>query len=523
MTASTDSPRVLVGSIDQGTSSTRFIVFDCATASVVAVHQTEFPQIYRHPGWCEHDPMVILETVLQCIDGACAKLKELGIHPSAIKAVGITNQRETTVVWDKVTGLPLHNAIVWLDGRTSETVKQLVAKTSSQKSDEYQSKVGLPLSTYFSAVKLRWILDHSEEARAAADDSRLMFGTVDSWLIYKLTNGVHVTDVSNASRTMLLNLETLQWDPEMIQFFGAEKVILPEVRSSAEVYGSFTSGPLAGIPISGCLGDQQAALVGQLCLSPGDVKNTYGTGCFMLFNTGTRPVISKSGLLTTVGYKLGQDQEAMYALEGSIAIAGAAVKWLRDNLGIISKASEIGELAAQVPDTGKVYFVPSFSGLFAPYWRDDSRGVIVGLTQFTTKHHICRATLEAVCWQSKEIIDVMNTESSTPLTALKVDGGLTASDLCMQIQADLLGIAVERPEMAETTALGAALAAGVAVGALKVATKANGGGQEIVVAETGARVADGRHKTFVPKVDAADRDARFVEWKRAVEKSFNLA
>lgn len=409
---------------------------------------------------------------------------------------------------------------VWLDSRTKDTVKNLIERTLSKKSNHFQPVCGLPLSTYFSAVKLRWILDNSDKARRAAEEGRLMFGTIDSWLIYKLTGGAaHVTDVTNASRTMLLNLKTLKWDSELISFFGVEKVILPDVRSSAEPYGTFADGPLKGVTISGCLGDQQAALVGHLCLNPGDVKNTYGTGCFMLFNTGSRPVVSHNGLLTTVAYQLGNAKPASYALEGSIAIAGAAVKWLKDNLGIIKESKEVGELAAQVPDTAKVYFVPAFSGLYAPYWRDDAKGVIVGLTQYSTKHHICRATLESVCWQSKEIMDLMNAESSTPLTTLRVDGGLTASDLCMQIQADLIGIPVERPAMAEVTALGAAVAAGVGIGELEVVAK--GGGETIVFKGTDCVVGSGGSMTkFLPSMDSDVRAERFDEWKRAVQKSF---
>ncbi|KAJ3104610.1 Glycerol kinase [Phlyctochytrium bullatum] len=511
--------RTYVGSIDQGTSSTRFIVFD-ANGSVVSVHQQEFPQILRHPGWCEHDPKVILATVENCVAEVVKDMTTRGLDVSAIKAVGVTNQRETTVVWDAATGEPVANAIVWLDTRTKETVEKLIQKTETKTANELQNKCGLPITTYFSAVKLRWLLDNLDGVKKARDDGKLMFGTIDSWLIYvgiwtrlrKLTGGanggVHVTDVTNASRTMLMNLHTLQWDPELVGFFGVEKVILPEIRSSAEVYGSFAAGPLIGVPIAGCLGDQQAALVGQRCIRPGEVKNTYGTGCFMLFNTGDKPIVSSSGLLTTVAYRLGKDQPAAYALEGSIAIAGAAVKWLRDGLGLIKDASEVGQLASEVSDTGGVYFVPAFSGLYAPYWRSDARGCIVGLTQYATKHHICRATLEAVCWQSKEIMDVMNKEAGTPLKLLKVDGGLTNSDLCMQLQSDIVGIPVERPVMRETTALGAAIAAGLGVGVWPSIS-------DFKPAES--------HTTFTPSIQAKERDDRYQMWKKAVERSFDWA
>ncbi|KAI8850143.1 hypothetical protein BC829DRAFT_468997 [Chytridium lagenaria] len=481
-----ESTPVYVGSIDQGTSSTRFIVFD-SNGTIVAVHQEEFPQIMKHPGWCEHDPLVILATVENCVNEVTKDMMARGLDVSAIKGVGVTNQRETTVVWDAATGEPVANAIVWLDARTKPTVEALIAKTSTQKPDEFQAICGLPITTYFSAVKLNWLLAHEPLVNKTRDEGRLMFGTIDSWIIYVCPcliavdwgceGGVHVTDVTNASRTMLMNLMTLKWDEQLIRFFGAEKVRLPEIRSSSEVYGQFSNGPLVGTPISGCLGDQQAALVGQRCVHPGEVKNTYGTGCFMLFNTGVEAIISKSGLLTTVAYKLGKDEPVAYALEGSIAIAGAAVKWLRDGMGIIKDAKE---------RYWGVYFVPAFSGLYAPHWRSDARGCIVGLTHYATKAHICRATLEAVCWQSKEL--------------LKVDGGLTNSDLCMQLQADIVGIPVERPAMRETTALGAAIAAGLAVGVWPSI------------------------EAFRPaEIDEEERETRFAQWKKAVERSLNWA
>ncbi|TPX30068.1 glycerol kinase [Synchytrium microbalum] len=505
------SSNFLLGAIDQGTSSTRFIVFD-QNGKNVAHHQTEFPQIYPRAGWAEHDPLVILETVTRCIEKTFTKLEAQGYHRSDVKGIGITNQRETTVVWDKRTGKPLHNAIVWLDARTAPTVEALAEATPNGKTDYWQPICGLPLSTYFSGVKLRWLLDHVPLVESAMKNETLMFGTVDSWLIYNLTGGVnggvHVTDVTNASRTMLMSLKTLDWDDSICRFFGISKSILPKIVSSAEVYGVMASGPLKGVPVGGCLGDQQAALVGQRCFEIGQVKNTYGTGCFMLFNTGSTPVISRNGLLTTVGYQLGKDSPVIYALEGSIQIAGAAIKWLRDNLGIIKESAEINELAGEVEDTAGVYFVPAFGGLFAPYWRDDARGTIVGLTQYSTKQHLARATLEAMCFQSREVIDAMNEDSGQDLKLLKVDGGASNSDICMQIQADLLGIPVERPKMRESTALGAAIAAGLAVKLWKSI--------DDVVMSDGSDL-------FMPKISSEERETRLAEWKKAVSKSLGWA
>eukprot|EP00842_Homolaphlyctis_polyrhiza_P001949 jgi/Hompol1/2755/HPOL_001449-RA len=489
-----------VGAVDEGTSSCRFIVFD-ERGNIIAFHQTEFEQIYPSAGWVEHDPEVIFDSVLLCINKTVAKMQA--------DAVGITNQRETTVVWDRLTGRPLHNALVWLDTRTKETVQRLIAKTSSLSSNHFQHICGLPLSTYFSGVKLRWLLDSIGAVRDAQVDGRLMFGTIDSWLIYKLTGGVqggvHVTDVTNASRTMLLNLKSLKWDPDMMDFFGVSEAILPRICSSAEIYGYIADGALKGIPISGNLGDQQAALVGQRCFEPGMIKNTYGTGCFMLCNTGTEPVFSQHGLLTTVGFQLGKDAPTFYALEGSIAIAGAAVKWLRDNLCIISEAKQVGEFAAKVDDTAGVYFVPAFSGLFAPYWRDDARGCIVGMTQFTNRDHICRATLEAVSFQTREIIDAITKDMAKDIKILRVDGGLSNSDICMQIQANIAGVPVDRPSMRETTSLGAALAAGLAVGVW----------DSLADFHPGEAV-----DQFNPQIDADEQARRLAEWKQAVKKSF---
>ncbi|KAI8812098.1 hypothetical protein BJ742DRAFT_794817 [Cladochytrium replicatum] len=498
-----------IAAIDQGTSSTRFIVFDLS-AKVVAIHQTEFEQIYPEAGWAEHNPATIMDTVQECMVQVAKDMEARGLDPKDVKAIGVTNQRETTVVWDRITGAPLHNAIVWLDARTKSTVDELAHKTPSGKKEHWAKKCGTPLSTYFSGVKLRWLLDNVDSVALAHKEGRLLFGTIDSWLIYNLSGGVnagvHVTDVTNASRTMLMNIETLQWDDELLSFFGVNRDALPEIRSSAEVYAHVKGGPFAGVPISGCLGDQQAALVGHQCFTPGEVKNTYGTGCFMLYNTGEAPVYSKNGLLTTVGYQLGKSAKPVYALEGSISIAGFAVKWLRANLGFFEDSSEINVLAGRVKDTGGVYFVPAFGGLFAPHWRDDARGCIVGLTQYTTKDHISRAALEAVCFQSREVIDAMNSDSGGHLSVIKVDGGMTNSDLTMQIQADLLGINVERPEMREMTALGTALAAGLAVGLYPS------------ISDKDLHFSYGR-QVFSPKVGVEERESRFAEWKKAVERS----
>ncbi|KAH3868573.1 hypothetical protein DPMN_031723 [Dreissena polymorpha] len=440
----------LVGAVDQGTSSSRFLIFSTKDARLVTFHQQEIEQKYPNEGWCEEDPMEILQSVKTCMKEALTKLQQLNISPDKIKCIGITNQRETTVVWDKVTGEPLYNAIVWLDARTASTVNQLIEKTECKTKDGLRSLCGLPIATYFSAVKLRWLLDNVPAVSKAAQEGRCLFGTVDSWLLWNLTGGrnggCHITDVTNASRTMLMNIETLQWDDQLCKFFGVEKTMLPEIRSSAEVYGTLTEGPLKGLPISGILGDQQAALVGQLCFKPGQAKNTYGTGCFLLMNSGEKPVQSKNGLLTTVGYQLGPGKPAVYALEGAIAIGGACVKWLRDNLGIISTAPEIETLARKVDSTYGCYFVPAFSGLFCPYWQSDARGIICGLSQFTTKEHIARAALEAVCFQTRELLEAMAQDSGIPLRSIQVDGGMTANQLLMQLQADLMGIDVGKRE-----------------------------------------------------------------------------
>ncbi|MEJ5226139.1 MAG: glycerol kinase GlpK, partial [Anaerolineales bacterium] len=435
-----------VASIDQGTTSTRFMVFDHA-GRVAALAQKEHEQTYPRPGWVEHNPLEIWQRTQEVIDGA---LKKFSIDPRDIAALGITNQRETTVVWERATGKPVYNAIVWQDTRTDVICSELAAQGGQ---DRFRDKVGLPLATYFSGPKIKWILDNVPGVRQKAEQGEVLFGNMDTWLIWNLTGGpnggVHVTDVSNASRTLLMNLHTLDWDPDMLRTLDIPHAMLPRIRASAEVYGR-AIGALNGIPVAGDLGDQQAALFGQTCFSPGEAKNTYGTGCFMLLNTGNQPVQSKNGLLTTLGYKIG-NEPAVYCLEGSIAITGALVQWLRDNLKFFDFSKHIEDYARAVPDSGGIYFVPAFSGLYAPYWRSDARGAIVGLTRFITKNHIARAALEATAYQTREVLDAMNADSGVLLTALKVDGGMVFNDLLMQFQADILGVPVIRPTVAETT------------------------------------------------------------------------
>jgi glycerol kinase len=453
-----------VGAIDQGTTSTRFMIFDHG-GNEVARHQLEHEQVMPKPGWVEHNPVEIWERTSSVIQTA---LNKQGLGGEDLAALGITNQRETTVVWNKNTGRPYYNAIVWQDTRTDKIARAL---DSDGRGDVIRRKAGLPPATYFSGGKIQWILENVDGVREAAEAGDAIFGTTDSWLLWNLTGGtkggVHVTDVTNASRTMLMNLETLDWDDELLEMFGIPRSMLPEIRPSSDpgLYGTtLKNGPLgAEVPLSASLGDQQAAMVGQVCLAPGEAKNTYGTGNFLLLNTGTTPVRSENGLLTTVCYQFG-DKPAVYALEGSIAVTGSAVQWLRDQMGIISGASQSESLARQVEDNGGMYFVPAFSGLFAPYWRSDARGAIVGLSRFNTNAHLARATLESICYQSRDVADAMEKDSGVKLEVLKVDGGVTANELCMQIQADVLGVPVSRPVVAETTALGAAYAAGLAVG-----------------------------------------------------------
>jgi glycerol kinase len=486
-----------VAAIDQGTTSTRFIVFDHAGA-IVAMDQREHQQIYPKPGWVEHDPLEIWRRTQEVIQGV---MKKGIISLKEIAAVGVTNQRETTLVWDRSSGQPVCNAVVWQDTRTDALCQELARDGGL---DRLRAKTGLPLATYFSGPKIHWILENVPGARRKAEQGELLFGNMDTWMIWNLT-GAHVTDVTNASRTLLMNLHTLDWDDENLRLLGIPHAMLPKICSSSEVYGT-AKGGLEGIPLAGDLGDQQAALFGQTCFNPGEAKNTYGTGCFMLLNMGELPVPSNSGLLTTLAYKIG-DQKAVYALEGSIAITGALVQWLRDNLGLIQNSAEVEILAGSVEDNGGIYFVPAFSGLFAPYWRSDARGAIVGLTRYVNKGHLARAVLEATAYQTREVLDAMEKDSGVKLTALKVDGGMVHNELLMQFQSDLLGVPVIRPRIAETTALGAAYAAGLAVGFWKDFEELRG-----------KWVQD---KQWIPRMKEAEREHLYAGWKKAVSRTFD--
>jgi len=488
--------------IDQGTTSTRFMVFD-HEGRVVCFDQKEHQQIFPKPGWVEHDANEIWERTQSVIKAA---LQKGNIDPKDIAAVGITNQRETAVVWDKKTGKPLYNAIVWQDTRTDTIINEF-AKQGGQ--DRFRDKVGLPLATYFSGPKVKWILDNVDGVRAAAERGDAVFGNIDTWVLWNLTGGVnggkHYTDVTNASRTMLMDLKTLDWDAEIMKVMGIPRSMLPEIHSCSEVYGEAV-GELAGVPVAGILGDQQAATVGQTCFATGEAKNTYGTGCFMILNTGEELVPSKSGLLTTLCYKMG-NAKPVYALEGSIAITGALVQWLRDNLGMISNSAEVEALAGTVEDNGGVYFVPAFSGLFAPYWKSSARGAIVGLTRYVNRGHIARAVLEATAWQTREVLDAMEKDSGVTLKALKVDGGMVFNNTLMQFQSDVLGVPVIRPQVAETTALGAAYAAGLATGFW-------------------SNLEDLRQNwqidhTWEPNMDESARDKQYAMWKKAVTRTFD--
>ncbi|CAI9088056.1 OLC1v1022288C1 [Oldenlandia corymbosa var. corymbosa] len=513
---------VFVGSIDQGTTSTRFIIYD-RSAKAIGSHQVEFTQFYPQAGWVEHDPMEILESVRVCITKAVDKATADGHNiDGGLKAIGLTNQRETTVIWSKSTGKPLHNAIVWMDVRTSSICRKLEKELSGGRT-HFVEACGLPISTYFSATKLLWLMANVDSVKDAVKKGDALFGTIDTWLIWNMTGGVegglHVTDVSNAARTMLMNLKTLDWDKTTLETLGVPVSILPKIVSNSEKIGNITKGwPITGIPISGCLGDQHAAMVGQACRK-GEAKSTYGTGAFILLNTGEEPIKSNHGLLSTVAYKLGPNAPTNYALEGSIAIAGAAVQWLRDSLGIISSASEIEELASKVDSTGGVYFVPAFNGLFAPWWRDDARGVCIGITRFTNKSHIARAVLESMCFQVKDVLDSMQKDAGENREdrnekgefLLRVDGGATVNNLLMQIQADLLGNPVVRPADIETTALGAAYAAGLAVGVWS----------EDEIFASGEKMK--KDTTFRPILDEELRKKKADSWCKAVSRTFDLA
>ncbi len=492
----------IIAAIDQGTTSTRCILFD-HSGKIISVSQKEHTQIFPKPGWVEHDPLEIWKNTREVIIEAVHKS---GLPEKSINAFGITNQRETTFLWNKKTGKPLCNAIVWQDTRTDTLCNKFGREGGS---DRFREKTGLPLATYFSGPKITWLFENIPGVKEAAASGDLYFGNADSWIIWNLTGGVngglHITDVTNASRTMLMDLSTLEWDQEILAIFGIPESILPKIMPSSMVYG-FSKDPFIGIPIASDFGDQQAALFGQTCFETGEVKNTYGTGCFMLMNTGEQAVVSKNGLLTTVGYKIG-DEPAVFCLEGSIAVTGSLVQWLRDNLKIISTSKEVETLARTVEDNGDVYFVPAFSGLFAPYWRSDARGVIVGLTRFVNSGHIARAALEATAFQTKEVIDAMEIDSGVRLTALKVDGGMVYNGLLMQFQADLLQVPVIRPSIAETTALGAAYGAGLAVGYWSGISDLK---QNWI-----------KDHEWQPIMDKRSVDQRISRWKKAVKKSFN--
>jgi glycerol kinase len=492
-----------IGAIDQGTTSTRFIVFD-RSGRVVSIAQQEHEQIYPHPGWVEHDPEEIWRRTQAVIAEALAKRS---LHASDLAAIGITNQRETTIVWDRNTGAPVTNAIVWQDARVAANVAEF-AETGGP--DRFRAQTGLPLSTYFSSLKIRWILEHVPGVRARAEAADVLFGNVDTFLAWHLTGGaeggVHITDVTNASRTQLMNLQTLDWDREILAAFDIPKAMLPRIASSSEIHGIARLPELAGVPLAGILGDQQAALMGQTCFRPGEAKNTYGTGCFLLMNTGEQAVRSRFGLLTTVACKLG-DRPAQYALEGSVAITGALVQWLRDNLGLIQSSAEIEPLARTVKDNGGVYFVPAFSGLYAPYWKASARGVVAGLTRYANKGHLARAALEATAFQTREVVDAMEHDSGIRLDVLRADGGMVGNDLLMQFQADILDRPVVRPVIQETTALGAAYAAGLATGFFHDLEELRANWEE--------------DRSWTPRLEQAERERLYALWKKAVTRSFD--
>jgi glycerol kinase len=492
-----------IGALDQGTTSTRFMVFD-REANAVASAQKEHAQIFPQPGWVEHDPEEIWQRTQEVIGEALA---HGGIRAADLAGIGITNQRETTVLWHRGTGKPVHNALVWQDTRVGGDVAKLTRELGQ---DFFRAKTGLPITTYFSGLKIRWLLENVSGLRRQAEAGDILFGNVDTFLVWHLTGGarggVHVTDVTNASRTQLMDLKTLAWDAEILERFAIPAQVLPRVCSSSEVYGKATLPAIAGLPIAGILGDQQAALVGQACFEAGEAKNTYGTGCFMLMNTGEKPAQSQHGLLTTLAYKLG-DQKPCYALEGSIAISGALVQWMRDNLGLIKSSAEIEELAGTVKDNGDVYFVPAFSGLYAPYWKDTARGVIAGLTRYANKGHLARAVLEATAFQTRDVAGAMEKDCGIPLNVLRVDGGMVENDLLMQFQADILDCPVVRPQAKEMTALGAAYAAGLATGFFSSTS--------LLRSQWKAG------KTWNPKLEPESRERLYRSWKKSVTRSFN--
>ncbi|XP_063233892.1 glycerol kinase 3 [Bacillus rossius redtenbacheri] len=508
MPAMLKKPEPLIGVIDQGTELARFVVYGAESMKEVASHTIDINQRSPREGWVEQDPMELIGAVQESIAWAHASLQQQAM--AAVAAVGLTNQRETTVVWDRLTGEPLYNAIVWSDIRTASTVDLILAKVPNNSKNSLMPLCGLPISPYFSALKMRWLIDNVPAVRKAIKDRRCLFGTVDSWLVWNLTGGhnggLHVTDVTNASRTMLMNINTLEWDPVLCRYFGIPMDLLPKICSSSEVYGYIVEGPLKDVPISGILGNQQAALVGEMCLEKGQAKSTYRDGCFLIYNTGTTRVQSTHGLATTIAYQLGPSQPPVYALEGSVAVAGSAMRWLSGKMRLLDHESSVEEEAAAVSSTGDVYFVPAFSGLYAPYWRKDARGIICGLTQFTTKQHIIRAALEAVCFQTRDILEAMHKDCGIPLAKLQVDGPLTSNNLLMQMQADLCGISVERSWVADTRAVGAASVAGSAAG-IRVWNVDEQRKQCIEC------------DVFLPTTTDAERDSRYNKWKMAVARS----
>lgn len=507
----------LIGALEEGTRTCRFALYEASTLREVAVHCVEVESLRPEEGWVEQDPCAILRAARECVSEAVARLPD-GLGPRDVAAVGVTNQRETTVVWDRATGAPLHHALVWNDIRTSRTVDGILARLPGHDKDALRDLAGVPVSPYFSALKLRWLLDNVPAVRRAVQEKRCLFGTVDTWLVWNLTGGprggLHITDVTNASRTLLMNIRTLQWDPLLLKAFDIPADILPEIRSSSEVYGDVAEGPLRGVPISAIMGNQQAALVGERCFAEGQAKSTYRSGCFLLCNTGEACVQSKHGLLTTVAYKMGPAAPTVYALEGSVAVAGHAIKWLKDNLNLLKEPAEAERIASEVSSTGDVYFVPAFTGLYAPHWRKDARGILCGLTQFTTKGHIVRASLEAVCFQTRDILEAMARDcgkaSTETLGELRVDGKMASNNLLLQLQADLCGFPVVRTDVHEKAALGVAIAAGQA--------------KDVDLVDMAALPPPpSQCDLFSPSITPEDRKARYTKWKMALTRSLGWA